>query len=69
MQVIAQLLGEKKLPWQERGEQGMRRLEALGVFKGAILQLLNVDPSLRPSMERFYNAANRVFSSRTTVQI
>lgn len=69
VQVIAQLLGEKQLPWQERDELGLQRLEALGVFKGAILQMLNLDPSLRPSMERFYNATNRVFSSRATIQI
>lgn len=69
LQVMAQICGEKQLPWEEQGELAAERLEALGVFKGAILQLLNRDATLRPSMQRFYDAANRIFSSRTTIKI
>lgn len=69
LQVIKQLTGEKRLPWEEQGPAAAERLESLGVFKGAVLQLLNRDPTLRPSMQRFYDAANRIFSSRTTIKI
>jgi hypothetical protein len=69
VQVMAQIAGEKRLPWEQQGELASERMEALGVFKGAILQLLNRDPQQRPSMQRFYDAANRIFSSRTTIKI
>ena len=68
VQVIAQLTGEKRLPWEMQGVAAAERLESLGVFKGAVLQLLNRDPTLRPSMQRFYDAANRIFSARTTIK-
>lgn len=69
LQVMAQLAGEKRLPWEEGTEEATERLEKLGVFKGAVMQLLNRDPQQRPSMQRFYDACNRVFSSRTTIKI
>lgn len=66
---MAQLAGEKRLPWEDGTDEAAERLEKLGVFKGAVMQLLNRDPQQRPSMQRFYDACNRVFSSRTTIKI
>ena len=40
----------------------------LGAFREPILQLLNRDPSKRPSMPDFYNQCNSVFSSSTTYE-
>ena len=63
MQVVKQLLGEEPLPW-ERMTVATRK--TLGAFKGPIMQLLNRDPSQRPSMAQFYDNCNAIFSTSTT---
>lgn len=63
MQVVKQLLGEEPLPW-ERMTVATRK--TLGAFKGPIMQLLNRDPSQRPSMSQFYDNCNAIFSTSTT---
>lgn len=63
VQVVRQLLGEESLPW-ERMNAATRK--TLGAFKSPILQLLNRDPSKRPTMSEFYNNCNAIFSTSTT---
>ena len=63
MQVVAQLLGNKPLPWESMSTEDRRKL---GAFRGPILQLLNRDPSQRPTMPEFYHACNSIFSTSTT---
>ena len=65
VQVVAQLLGEDKLPWESMSSVDRRKL---GAFRGPILQLLDRDPAKRPSMSEFYNQCNSVFTSSTTYE-
>ena len=51
VQVVARLLGELPLPWEEELSPVVAR--QLGVFKGPVLQLLHREPWARISMQRF----------------
>ena len=63
MQVVAQLLGNEPLPWENMSTEDRRKL---GAFRGPIMQLLNRYPSQRPTMPEFYHACNSIFSTSTT---
>ncbi|NJR42368.1 MAG: protein kinase [Akkermansiaceae bacterium] len=63
LQVVAQLLGNQPLPWENMSQADRRKL---GAFRGPILQLLSRDPSQRPTMPEFYHACNSIFSTSTT---
>ena len=65
MQVIAQLAGEDKLPWESMSSADRRKL---GAFREPIMQLLDRDPSKRPSMPVFYEQCISVFTSSTTYE-
>ena len=60
MQVVAALQGHRPLPWE--GEKEAAVQEALGVLYAPVLQLLQHDPSRRPSVQEFHNACTKAFS-------
>jgi hypothetical protein len=63
VQVVAQLLGQAKLPWETMTAEDRHKL---GAFRKPILALLNRDPAKRPTMPDFYNNCNAIFSTSTT---
>jgi hypothetical protein len=63
VQVVAQLLGERPLPWESMSAEDRRKL---GAFRKPILALLHRDAAERPSMSEFYDACNSIFSTSTT---
>lgn len=63
MQVVAQLLGEEPLPWENMSTADRHKL---GAFRGPIMELLNRDPAKRPSMPQFYHNCNSIFTTSTT---
>lgn len=54
MQVLQQLRGEAKLPWEEAGGPGLR---CLGPLAGAVAPMLHRDPTRRPDVASFLEAA------------
>lgn len=63
LQVIAQLLGERHLPWERMSPEDRKKL---GAFRNPILQLLERNPAKRPTMTQFYQNCNDIFSSSVT---
>lgn len=59
VQVLAQLLGAKPLPWEEL-QEGDRRL--LGAFRPPLLQLLQREPSRRASLDSFHRHCMAIFA-------
>lgn len=68
MQLEGLILGDRgvKLPWEEGGSRP-DMAPALGVFREPVLELLNRDPSLRPSMDSFCGWCNRLLCSVSTL--
>ena len=64
VQVVARLLGELPLPWEE--ELSSLVVRQLGVFRGPVMQLLQREPSDRISMDRFHALCSKVFSGQST---
>jgi hypothetical protein len=52
MQVVAELVGEQRLPWESLSPEVHKKL---GLFRVPMLKLLSRDPSERPTMIEFYN--------------
>lgn len=67
MQIIARLAGEEALVWED--ESAMRRLlRTAGQYRGAIMTLLQRDPTHRPSVEHFQYHCAQVTNSASTMQ-
>lgn len=60
--MIAQILGEVQLPWEQDGEL----LKRAGRFRSAVLGLLQRDPSQRSTVQTFMQEYASITSSSTT---
>lgn len=63
-QVVAQVVGEEPLPWEEEGRARVL-LKHSGQFRAPLLSLLERNPAMRPSMSSFLHECSRVVSSNT----
>lgn len=63
VQVVAQLHGERLLPWE--GPRSGGDLERLGMLRGAVMHLLERDPTQRCTAQQFHSACRQVFSDNT----
>lgn len=59
LQVIAQLLGAKPMPWEPLRDDDRRRM---GPFREPVLQLLQRDAARRASMLDFYRSCTAAFA-------
>ena len=59
-QVLAQLQGHRPLPWEEDRKEEFHK--ALNFLAGPVLQLLQRDPSRRPSVRRFHETCMQAFA-------
>jgi hypothetical protein len=59
VQTLAQLRGERQLPWEAEGERE-ELLGVVGAFRGILSDLLQRDPARRPTMKRVCEAWRRV---------
>eukprot|EP00892_Ulva_mutabilis_P000511 jgi/Ulvmu1/10460/UM063_0016.1 len=57
--VVAALQGHRPLPWEADNTEAVHR--ALGILTGPVLQLLQRDPSRRPSVRRFHETCTQAF--------
>lgn len=60
LQVFSALQGHRPLPWE--GDQREIAHKALGILSGPVLQLLQREPSRRPSLRRFHEACTKAFT-------
>lgn len=66
--MIEKLLGKQPLPWEE-GQLTAAQRSRLGVFRRPVVQLLERDPSRRPSLQQFCDMCTSIFSATTTVNL
>jgi hypothetical protein len=59
--VVAQILGDKKLPW-ENDDVISELAQKAGRLQGSLLELLHRDPEQRLDVEGFIAACSRVLS-------
>jgi hypothetical protein len=64
MQVIKQIIGEVTAPW-EGPDASRELLKKAGKLRGAILQLLERDPSVRLTVTAFVQRCSDMMSSTT----
>lgn len=57
---MARILGEQPLPWEKGADSARPLLRRLGMFRGAVLGLLERDPSLRLSVPDFISRCRSV---------
>lgn len=67
VQVVAQLVGEEKLPWEGKGRE-KEMLRNAGRFKGAVLGLLRRDPAQRARVHTFVQQYASIMSTTTQQQ-
>lgn len=60
VQVMAQILGEQLLPWEAGAEGSRALLRRLGMFRDAVLDLLERNPSMRLGITDFIARCRRV---------
>lgn len=67
VQAVEMLRGDRPLPWE--GELSAQHAQRLGALKQPVLQLLQRDPALRPSMHDFQAACAQLFASPSAVRV
>lgn len=67
MQVVSQIRGRTKAPWEDRAT-APTLLNALGSVKRVVLQLLHRDPRRRMSMPEAFVACNRILVHSSATQ-
>lgn len=65
LQVISQIVGEAPLPWEDPAKAPAIH-KRFGLFKDVILELLERDPDLRPSMSSFTRSCRQVLALTTS---
>ena len=64
LQVVAQVVGEVPLPWEEK-ESARQLLRGAGMFRAPVLSLLERDPDSRPTIAAFMQRCSTLLSSTT----
>lgn len=64
MQIVARIVGEMPLPWEEQ-DKARTLLKGAGKFRGPVLSLLERNPELRPSIAAFMQHCSSLLSSTT----
>ena len=65
MQTMAMILGNEPAPWEEL-DTSRAMLRPLGIFKQAVLGLIDRDPAQRTSIHAFQRACRSSLSSTAT---
>ena len=66
VQVVAQLVGESALPWEEESDAAFNLLRGAGRLSASVLQLLRRDPGQRLAVSDFLAACSRILSMTST---
>lgn len=66
VQVVAQLVGESALPWEEETEDALKLLPGAGRLRVSVLQLLHRDPDQRLALPDFLAACSQILTESST---
>lgn len=67
MQVVAQIVGEALLPWEDEAT-AKAMLRSARRFRGAIMPLLHRDASCRPPIDTFMRQCSELLSASQPLQ-
>jgi hypothetical protein len=68
VQVVAQIVGEQLLPWEDAA-RAKQLLRTAGIFRAPVLTLLQRDPENRPTVGSFLAQCSSLASATTKAPV